>query len=177
MQSVSGAHPSPNLRLGTSVAALLILPHLSPPIPHHRGGGGAQVPPTTAGGRPIPDPGRHTNKGLSRPGFFLTTGTAGCEGPTHPDFFLANPPTHKCPTPRGGGGLDTHPPIHPTTIGKMPYHRQNAFTSTFGADPKSPTMAYPTGGGGGGGGWKPTHPENLTPPPPPVGWDTHSEEH
>ena len=61
--------------------------------------------------------------------------------------------------------------IHPTTTGKMPYHRQNALTSTFGADPQSPTMAYPTGGGGGGGGWKPTHRQNLmnapTHPPTP----------
>ena len=63
--------------------------------------------------------------------------------------FLENPQTHKCPTPTGEGGgywTPTHPPTYPPN-----YHRQNAF----GADPKSPTMAYPTGGGEGGVGTRP----------------------
>ena len=38
----------------------------------------------------------------------------------------------------GGGGAIGHP---------ASYHRQNALTSAFGADPKSATIAYPTGGG------------------------------
>ena len=53
----------------------------------------------------------------------------------------------------GGGLLDTHPPN---------YHRQKALTSACGADPKSPTMAYPTERGGGGGRVE-THP--CSPPP------------
>ena len=71
---------------------------------------------------------------------------------THPPRFLANPQTH----PRGGGGgvLDTQPASHPTTQIRHAIHRK-----TFGADPKSPTKAYP----GGGGGWKPTHPEICRP--------------
>ena len=62
----------------------------------------------------------------------------------------------------GGYWMPTHLTNHPKTIGKGPYHRQNALTSAFGTDPKSPTMAYPWGEGGG---WKPTHPEILTPAP------------
>ena len=57
------------------------------------------------------------------------------------------------------------PPIHPNTIGKMPYHRQNALTSASGAHPKSPTMAHPTGGGGGVGN-SPT--QKCAQPPPPL---------
>ena len=92
--------------------------------------------------------------------------------PTTRHRFLANPQTHKCPTRTGEWGLlDTHPTTHPPTTSKLPYHRQNALTSAFGADPKSPTTAYPTGGWGGeGGGWKPTHPEILTTAPPPPVW-------
>ena len=96
-------------------------------------------------------------------GFFLTNGGGGSR-------LLVNPQTHRCPTPTGGGGLlDTPPPpTHPTSIGKMPYHRPSALTSAFSADPKSPTMAYPPEGGEGGR--LETHsPRNSDTPPPPVG--------
>ena len=45
--------------------------------------------------------------------------------------------------------------------------RQNASTSAFGADPKSPTMAKTVRNREGGGGcWKPTPPEILQYSPP-----------
>ena len=61
---------------------------------------------------------------------------------THPPQIFGKPTDPQTSHPhRGGGGLlDTHPPA---TIGKMPYRRQNALASTFGADPKSPTMTNP----------------------------------
>ena len=75
------------------------------------------------------------------------------------------PPLQAIPCPQGGGGYwtPTHPPIHPTTTYKVPYNRQNALTSAFGTDSKSPTMAYP------GGGLE-THPARNSdnPPPPPL---------
>ena len=90
------------------------------------------------------------------------------EATTHPYFWQTRRPTN-VPAPIGGGGgrywTPTHPPSHPTTLGKMPDHRQNALTSAFRADPKSPAMAYPTGGGGGR---LETHPpKNPDNPPPP----------
>ena len=109
---------------------------------------------------------RDTGHRSSPTTLFLLFGGGGVDlrDPPTTDFWQTQRPTN-VPTPRGGGGYwtPTHPPIHPYTIGKMPHHRQNTLTSTFGADPGSPTMAYPTGGGGGGG-WKPTRPEILTNP-------------
>ena len=61
-------------------------------------------------------------------------------GPTNPQM------SHPQQGVGGGGLLDTLQPTHPPND-----HRQNALTSAFGADRKSPTMAYPTRERGGGG--------------------------
>ena len=84
-------------------------------------------------------------------------------GGSHPDFWQTHRPT-KVPPPRGGGGGGgywtlTHPPTHPTTKGKMPYHRQNALTPAS----KVPHNGLPYRGGQLDT-HPPTHPELLTPP-------------
>ena len=114
--------------------------------------------------------GRATGSGVpSARGLFLTTGGGGdVRDPPTTDCWQTHRPAN-VPPPRGGGGIGhppTHPPTQPTTVGKMSDHRQNALTSVFAADPKSPTMAYPTGEGGGGR--LETHtPRNSDNPPPP----------
>ena len=102
---------------------------------------------------------QHMKTANTYSGCFLTTGGGGWISGTRPPRFFGKPmdPQMSHPSP-------THPPTHPPTPLTHPphYHRQNALNSAFGADPKSPTMAYPRGGGGD---WKPTHPEILTIPP------------
>ena len=68
------------------------------------------------------------------------------------------------------GLLDTYPPTHPPN-----HHRKNALTSTFCADPKSPTMAYPTGRGGGGGALETHPPRNSEKPTPSPSGRTHTK--
>ena len=52
------------------------------------------------------------------------------------------------------------------TKGKMPYYRQNALISAFGADPKSPTQWPTRRGGEGRGGGLETHPARNSDIPP-----------
>ena len=82
----------------------------------------------------------------------------GFRDPPTTDVWQTHSPTN-VPPPRGGGGLlDTHPPTHPTTIGKMPYHRQHALTRASALTQNPPQWPTLRGEGGGGGGWKPPPP-------------------